>query len=780
MAASGGLGFLGGGLGGAVIGRAVVELVGDTAKLQKDVQMAQQKTEQSTSKMGASATRFGTVAKVAMGVAALAFVSFVAKGATSLQRIERINAQTAATIESTGGKANVTAAEVEALAGSIEDLTSVEAETVQEGANLLLTFVNVRNEVGKGNDIFNQAVGVMTDMSVALGQDMKSSAIQLGKALGDPIKGMTALRRVGVSFTQQQIDMVKEMIESNRILDAQKLILRELNVEFGGSAEALGETTAGKIQLFRHAVGTAQEALASALLPAMLEVAEAATDLVNALMPVFEVLSDILGVVLVLVGWAGKLLGAFDGLGVVVVLLGIALGKVAFQSLAASAGIASVATESGAATGRVGGFLGKLMGLTPASLAWAGATIAVGIALGKLSEFTQMSEEFGDKWAQQVQSGTTTLQELHAEVERQVGSVITPDDIELLQAWTKAAEDTEAAIKQQNQEILAGTGLYEEWGGALNDTTNQNMRLHASVAELVLALDMQGIKLNTTDEAMVKQKLVAGDLEGAIKILSTALGLGSGEQRELAAQTDEVADAMREQKAAQDALAGGLLGLLANIDGVQDAQANLNQLERDGKRGTEEYKDAKLALLQSQLQVNDGLKSYMEDLRASGRSQDFAVQKVIELGRQVGLTKQDVLNILGPLDRYKGKLDAIPDRVDTQVVTTFVTQREGGQGRYRDFHEGGRVHGAHGADVPIVAQAGEYVVRASAVRRVGTATLDRINRMHSGGPVQQPVPTHSGGGMAGWGGLSVHVDGKVETADDLRRTLDWWYRNRGL
>ena len=30
-------------------------------------------------------------------------------------------------------------------------------------------------------------------MSVALGKDMKSSAIQVGKALNDPIKGVTAL-----------------------------------------------------------------------------------------------------------------------------------------------------------------------------------------------------------------------------------------------------------------------------------------------------------------------------------------------------------------------------------------------------------------------------------------------------------------------------------------------------------------------------------------------------------------------------------------------------------
>jgi hypothetical protein len=71
----------------------------------------------------------------------------------------------------------------------------------------------VRNETGKGNDIFTQATKVVTDMSVALGQDGTKSAIQLGKALNDPIKGVTALARVGVTFTQGQKDQIKTLEE---------------------------------------------------------------------------------------------------------------------------------------------------------------------------------------------------------------------------------------------------------------------------------------------------------------------------------------------------------------------------------------------------------------------------------------------------------------------------------------------------------------------------------------------------------------------------------------
>lgn len=213
-----------------------------------------------------------TVAKgIAIGAAA-AVVGIglaIAGGVKSLMRIEKIGAQTNAVIKSTGGAANVTRKQIDALAGSLEAMSGVEAETITEGQNLLLTFTNIQNRVGKGNDIFDRATRVMTDMSVALGQDMKSSSIQLGKALNDPIKGVTALQRVGVSFTAKQKAMIKKLVESGDVLGAQKIILAELNKEFGGSAKALGETMPGKIARFKHALGTLQEEIAGALMPAL-------------------------------------------------------------------------------------------------------------------------------------------------------------------------------------------------------------------------------------------------------------------------------------------------------------------------------------------------------------------------------------------------------------------------------------------------------------------------------------------------------------------------------
>ena len=86
------------------------------------------------SSVGSLGRNFAALGAVVVGAGAL-----IAKNVQSLARIEEINAQTAQTIKSMGNAANISAVQVEALAGRLEKLTATEAETIQEGAKLLLT-----------------------------------------------------------------------------------------------------------------------------------------------------------------------------------------------------------------------------------------------------------------------------------------------------------------------------------------------------------------------------------------------------------------------------------------------------------------------------------------------------------------------------------------------------------------------------------------------------------------------------------------------------------------
>lgn len=208
-------------------------------------------------------SKLGTALKAGFAVAGVAVAGFLAEGVRSLARIEQIGAQTDAAIKSTGGAAGVTREQIESLAGSIERMSGIEAEAIQEGQNLLLTFTNIQGVN------FDRATTALVDMSVALGTDAAGSAVQLGKALNDPIKGIASLGRAGVQFTAEQKASITAMAEAGDVAGAQTVILAELEKQFGGSAKAAGQTLGGQLAIAKNRFGEVQEELAAKLIPAL-------------------------------------------------------------------------------------------------------------------------------------------------------------------------------------------------------------------------------------------------------------------------------------------------------------------------------------------------------------------------------------------------------------------------------------------------------------------------------------------------------------------------------
>ena len=176
---------------------------------------------------------------------------------------QKVGAITRREIKATGGVANVTTRSVARLSGAISRKTGIDDEQIQTGANLVLTFKNIRNEVGEGNKVFDQATQAAVDLSAAGFGSIESASKMLGKALNDPTKGITAMSRAGVTFTQQQQDQIAAMVEQNDLLGAQKLILREVRGQVGGVAAAQA-TWGDKAKV---AFGNIEESIGTALLP---------------------------------------------------------------------------------------------------------------------------------------------------------------------------------------------------------------------------------------------------------------------------------------------------------------------------------------------------------------------------------------------------------------------------------------------------------------------------------------------------------------------------------
>lgn len=223
---------------------------------------------------GNSVEHFGRVAAAGVLAAGVAVTAFGVASVKAFMESEDAIAQTNAVLKSTGGIAGVTAEQVDQLASSLQKVTKFSDEDIRSGENLLLTFTKI------GKDIFPQATEVMLDMSSALGQDLKSSAVQLGKALQDPILGVTALRRVGVNFSEAQRDVIENLVKTGRAAEAQKLILQELQTEFGGSAKAAGETFAGKLAILKNSFNDVQEAVGKAIVDAITPFAKQLSDFV--------------------------------------------------------------------------------------------------------------------------------------------------------------------------------------------------------------------------------------------------------------------------------------------------------------------------------------------------------------------------------------------------------------------------------------------------------------------------------------------------------------------
>jgi hypothetical protein len=242
----------------------------------KDLERGTRQSEKALAGFGKAGAKFGA-GLVGVGLGIDAVSTGLRTMVSEARESQKVTAQTNAVLKSTGGVANVTAREIEKLSNSLSIKAGIDDEAVQSAQNLLLTFKNVQNQAGQGNKIFNQSTKAIVDMSAAMGKDLNSTTLMVGKALNDPIKGITALTRVGVTFTQQQRDQIAAMVENGNRMGAQKMILKELNSEFAGSAAA----NADPIDRMNVAVKNLAETAGLKLAPHLAKAADAMTNLLT-------------------------------------------------------------------------------------------------------------------------------------------------------------------------------------------------------------------------------------------------------------------------------------------------------------------------------------------------------------------------------------------------------------------------------------------------------------------------------------------------------------------
>jgi hypothetical protein len=160
-----------------------------------------------------------------------------------------VQAQLAQTLQSTGASAWTSVEALNEHAQALQKVTTFGDEAINSAQSLLLTFKGISGPT------FTRATESVLDLATAMGGDAKGAALQLGKALNDPVKGVAALSRSGVSFSQAQLGMIKSLSETNRLAEAQAIILKEVESQFGGSARAARQTLGGALTALNEAWG---------------------------------------------------------------------------------------------------------------------------------------------------------------------------------------------------------------------------------------------------------------------------------------------------------------------------------------------------------------------------------------------------------------------------------------------------------------------------------------------------------------------------------------------
>lgn len=214
-------------------------------KAATEVGVSTDKASKKITKMGSS---LGGVAKLvgSLGIfymfqrLARSAIGFAAEQANTL-------AQLRAGLESTGGVSGQTMASLQALSAEMQTLTVYSNEAVESASAIMLSFTNI------ADDVFPRAMKATADIATRMGTDLQGAVIQVAKALNDPVANLGALSRAGIQFSKAQKVVIKSLWETGKQAEAQRLILGELENQYGRSATGARQTLGGAMKALKNA-----------------------------------------------------------------------------------------------------------------------------------------------------------------------------------------------------------------------------------------------------------------------------------------------------------------------------------------------------------------------------------------------------------------------------------------------------------------------------------------------------------------------------------------------
>lgn len=232
----------------------VVRFLGDSSKLRDETDKVEG--------TGGKLKKWAGGAAAALGGAFA--IGKVTEFVGAAEEANAVQAKLTKTLENAGDATGQYAKHADELASSLQSKTGIDDEVIKGGQTILATFHSVSDAAGQQSGAFDRATKAALDMSSAGFGSVESASTMLGKALEDPEKGITALGKAGVTFSDDQKAAIKAFLDSGDKAGAMGIILDNVEGQVGGVAEA-SATAGDKMSV---AFGETEEAVGQALLPA--------------------------------------------------------------------------------------------------------------------------------------------------------------------------------------------------------------------------------------------------------------------------------------------------------------------------------------------------------------------------------------------------------------------------------------------------------------------------------------------------------------------------------
>lgn len=255
----------------ATVAKLNVQIGADLKGLEQSLSKAQRSLQAFGSKM----TAVG--AGLSKGLTA-PLVGFATASVFAFDKQAKAIAQVEQGIKSTGNAAGIASKELQSMASALQENSLFgDEEILSKVTAQLLTFTNIAGRE------FKRTQQAALDLASRLGGDLQSASIQLGKALNDPVANLSALSRSGIQFSKDQKALIDSLVETGNLAEAQRVILSELEKQYGGSAKAAAEAGAGGITQLKNSFGDLMEQVGEVVTEAITPFVNALRDLVKRL-----------------------------------------------------------------------------------------------------------------------------------------------------------------------------------------------------------------------------------------------------------------------------------------------------------------------------------------------------------------------------------------------------------------------------------------------------------------------------------------------------------------